>query len=222
MATLSCSINNIDRTEDEIIRNEHLFTFDPTSALVSIEHGEENIFTSVDEEPEWQTTPQSGPVTWKQLDYFNIAEELHKKVWGESLENWSLFEMFFISGCDQTDLGFQSGQFKFFQIRNVQNQEIREVHTIEIDASRSFARVMDVEYSPNLEKWKTIDLGMIKVSADDALTIAEKNGGYEKRIAVENACGISVGTSKDYTSNDWLVIYFPSVFTDSIDLITGK
>lgn len=218
LMTFGC---NIDRTENVNIKSENFFAFDPTSILSSIEKGAKDTFSPIDEEPGLQSTSQSQPVTWKQADYFRLAEALNEKVGGESFENWNLKEMYFSLGCNQVELGFQYGQFKFFQIRNANNEEIRVERFIEIDPTRNFARAMEVEYSPNLENWKAIDLQTIRVSAEEALSIAEKNGGYEKRTAVENKCGISVGTSQDINT-DWLTIYSPSLFVDRINLVTGK
>jgi hypothetical protein len=217
-ATLSC---NIDRTENEIIQSEFLFAFDSASVLVSIERGETNIFFPISEEPELQSVSQGKPVSWKQADYFRIADVLHKHVWGESLGNWQLYQMYFSLGCDQINLGFQFGQIRLFQVQDLGDGEIRKLHTIEIDPARNFARVVEVDYSPNLEDWKAVNFPAIKISAEEAVSIADKNGGYEKRTAVENKCDISIGTSQD-KNDDWLIIYSPGIFIDSVNTVTGK
>ena len=218
--TISC---NIDQREDVKITNIQYFNIKPKSILESISQGKEDAFISVDTEPELASSSKDEPVAWNQTDYFQIAEALHKLVWGESLGTWNLYRMVFSSGCDQVDIGFQSGQLVFFKVINLNGQETRIGHFIEIDPSRSFAQAMETEYYPDLEDWKAIDLAKVKISASEALQIAEKNGGYEKRTAVKNVCSISAGISRDTVVYDgWLVIYSPSVFIDKIDPVTGK
>jgi len=74
-----------------------------------------------------------------------------------------------------------------------------------------------------LSNWESVDLSKVKISADEALRIAEKDGGQEKRVAIDNACDISVGISRNTIVYDgWMVNYSPSIFFDKIDPVTGK
>lgn len=218
--TISC---NIDQRETETIINIQYFHIEPKSILESISQGSKNTFIAVSAEPELASSSKDDPVAWKQADYFQIANALHEFVWGESLKTWNLYRMSFSLSCDQIDIGLQYGQFAFFKVINLDGQETRVEHFIEIDPARNFAQAIETNYYPNLEDRKAIDLANIKIFASEALQIAENDGGYEKRMAVKNACGISVGMSRDTVVYDgWLVIYSPSVFTDKIDPVTGK
>jgi hypothetical protein len=213
----------MDQREDETITNIQYFSIVPKSILESISQGKEDAFTSINDEPPLSSASESKPVNWQQEDYLRIADALHEHVWGESLETWNLYRMDFSSGCNQNDIGFQNAQFVFFKVVTLDGQETRVEHFIEIDSSRNFIQAMETEYHPNLAKWKAIDLTKVKVSASEALQIAEKDGGLEKRTAVKNECSISVGISRDTVVYDgWLVIYSPSVFVDKIDPLTGK
>lgn len=218
--TISC---NMDQRENETITNIQYFSIEPKSLLELVSQGKEAAFISIRDEPELSSSSKGEPVSWDQIDYFQIAEALHELVWGESLETWDLYRMDFSSGCDQIDIGFQYAQFVFFKVINLDGQETRVGHFIEIDPSRNFIQAIETEYYPNLANWKTIDLATVKVSASEALRIAEKDGGLEKRTAVKNECSVSVGISRDTVVYDgWLVIYSPSVFIDKIDPGTGK
>lgn len=215
---ISCSI---DQRESETTTGIQYFTIEPASILESLSQGKKDVFTSINSEPRLDSASKNEPVAWKQTDYFQIAEALHNLIWGESLETWNLYRMNFTLGCDQVDRGLQYAQFVFFKVIN--EQQTRIEHFIEIDPSRKFAQVMETKYEPNLANWKAIDLSKVKVSAREALQIAEKDGGQEKRLAVKNACSISVGISRDTVVYDgWLVDYSPSIFLDKIDPITGK
>jgi len=47
-----------------------------------------------------------------------------------------------------------------------------------------------------------------KVNAEDAVQIAEENGGREFRKAVSNSCSIVVALNPNPVDNGWLVAYF--------------
>lgn len=217
---LSCSI---DQREDETITNIQYFSIQPNSLLDLISQGKKDAFISISDEPKLSSSTKVEPVVWNQTDYFQIAEALHQLVWGDSLETWNLYRMDFSSGCDQINIGFQHSQFVFFKVVKENDQETRIEHFIEIDPSRKFAQAMETKYYPNLTNWKTINLNTVKVSASEALQIAEKDGGSEKRLAVNNECSVSVGISRDtVVYSGWLVIYSPSIFLDKIDPTTGR
>lgn len=217
-STISC---NIDQREDETIIATKYFRIEPASILESISQGKKDAFISINDEPQLSSSSKSEPVAWDQADYFQIAEALHELVWGESLETWKLYRMNFTLGCDQVDTGLQYAQFVFFTVIN--GQKTRVEHFIEIDPSRKFAQAMETKYDPNLANWKAIDLSKVKISAREALQIAEKDGGLEKRTAAKNECSVSVGISRDTVIYDgWLVDYSPSIFLDKIDPATGN
>ena len=88
---------------------------------------------------------------------------------------------------------------------------------------KNLVAVWETEYYPILKDWESIDLSKVKISADQGLQIAEKDGGQDKRIAVDNACDIAIAISRDTVVYDgWIVAYSPSIFLDEIDPLTGK
>lgn len=217
---VSCTI---DQSEDVTITNIQYYSIEPKTVLEAISQGKEDAFISISDEPSLASPSKGEMVSWDQADYIQIAEALHKLVWGESLKTWGLYQIYFSSGCDQIDIGFQYAQFKLYKIVTLNGRETRVEHFIEIDPSRTFAQAMETEYYPALASRKSIDLTAVKIFANEALQIADKNGGFEKRMAVKNECGISVDLSRDTAINDgWLVIYSPNVFIDEIDPGTGK
>lgn len=209
---------NVDRRENAKSILEKYYRIDSKMILDSLARGEREVFTeassSIKQEPS-----QSEPVNWNQVDYFQIADALHQLVWNESLENMKLYRMHFSLGCNEIDGGMQYAQFIFFKVVN--DSRIR--HGIEIDPRKNFVAAWETEYYPILNDWESIDLSKIKISADQALQISEKNGGQEKRLAVDNACDIAVAISRDTTLYDgWIVTYSPSIFLDEIDPSTGE
>jgi hypothetical protein len=213
----------MDQRENETITTIQYFDIERKTILETISQAKKDAFTSVNAEPELSSSSKDQPVNWHQSHYFQIAEALHQFVWGESLESWNLYRMDFTLGCDQANIGLQYGQFVFFKVMNLNGKEKRVEHFIEIDPSRNFIQSMETEYYPVLVDCQTIDLAKLNISASEALEIAEKNGGREKRTALKNVCSISVGISRDTVEYDgWLVIYSPSIFVEKIDPVTGQ
>ena len=223
-AVLSC---NIDQTEEQTNLFSLFYTIEPTSLLESLQHGEA-AFTPVSQRPELIPVDQKVTVNWHQADYFYIANALYEGVLGKTLQGWQLSSMDFALGCSKVQNGFQNGRFRFFSVVEDNNQESRLERFIVIDPSNNFVQVSETKYSPKLVDLKSIDITQLKISADQALQIAESNGGEEKRASVKNACSISSALTLDRRDRwYWDVFYTRSddrtlFFDIQIDPYTGE
>jgi hypothetical protein len=219
-ATLACHIDQRETTTSKLDKE---YMIDSSTIIDALAQGNQDVFL------EWKDISEGGLaspqklVDWNQADYFGIADALHQLVWNEPLSEMNLFLMHFSLNCDETQNGFQYAQFRLFKIIETNRGEVRIRHGIEIDPTNNHVAVWETEYYPVLANWRSIDLSEVKISADQALQIAEKNGGQEKRMAVNNECHISVAISRDTIVYDgWMVNYSPSIFFDKIDPVTGK
>lgn len=200
------------------------YIIDTKSILVLMVQGKEDIFVpAISSDAE--ETPSEFPVSWRQSDYLKIADALHDEVWDVSLENWELNSMIFRSSCRDISNGLQDARFVFYNIMMAEEGKERIVHNIVIDPERSIVDVWALKYSPVVINWKTVDLASINVTADEALHIAESNGGKEKRNSVDNNCYVSVSFVPDSAGFDgWRVSYYqnPGVLLElNIDPISG-
>ena len=71
--------------------------------------------------------------------------------------------------------------------------------------------------------WKNIRLSQLQITAEDALTIAEENGGKETRQLVDNECRIHARLAGDHT---WQILIYQndtgsSLFRMVIDPSSG-
>lgn len=224
VAILSC---NIDQTEEQANLFDQYYTIEPASLLDSLQHGE-MVFTPISQRPELVPVDQKVPVNWHQADYFYIANAVYEGVLGKTLQGWQLSGMGFALGCSKVQSGFQNGRFGFFSVVKDNDQETRLERDINIDPSNNFVHVSETKYSPNLIDLKSIDLTQLKISADQALQIAESKGGEEKRASLKNACSISLLLTLDRTDTwHWRVYYARSddrtlFFDILIDPYTGE
>jgi hypothetical protein len=219
---------NVGQTEEETIVLDQYYAIDPTSLLTSLENGDMNAFTPVQTDLELLPVDQQIPVDWFQADYFYIANTLSERSLGESLQGWQLGSMDFHLGCSEIQNGFQNGRFEYFKVVKEQEQESRTSRFIDIDPRGNFVHVIEEYYYPKLLNWEVIDVAHLEISADQALRIAESHGGDRSRVALGNACGISVVLSPSPASEKgWVVSYTrnddrTSVFKFQIDPYTGK
>jgi hypothetical protein len=224
-ATLSCNFNEVEERTNLF---HHYYAIEPETLLDMLESGNTNVFSPISEEPSLIPSSQQIPVSWRQDDYFTIANALFKYVWGETLDGWQLHTMDFALGCTKIDFGFQNGNFEFFRISKTNGRESRIVRIVNIDPRSKFIFVTENEYAPKLVNWSSIGFVQNQLSADEIMQIADNDGGQEKRVSVENACDISMWLAPDSADyNGWEVNYTrrddgTSMFRIQIDPYTGE
>jgi hypothetical protein len=72
--------------------------------------------------------------------------------------------------------------------------------------------------------WKSVDVENFKVTADDALLIADANGGRGARLAIQNHCKVLVGIP-NIDNENWKVEFYSgstTIFSMFINPLTGK
>ena len=194
--------------------------------LESLSQGETDIFFTENRDLDSYTPPGGGTYSWSQADYMKIATALHQFEWGESLEGWRLFRMMFYTNCDDNLNGFAIGDFVFFKpvlrglaIRYSARETVIHplVDSVTWGGSRTYPRP--------LLGWRSIDLTRLTVSADDALKLAERNGGEEARLAVQNGCYVFMSLGMQ-TGEGWSVMYSQNngttLFETLIDPYSGE
>jgi hypothetical protein len=216
-----------ERRESITTSFEQYYLIEPSSLLVLIKQGKGDSFKPVSFEPELPPPSEQVPVDWRQTDYLSVVEALYRDIWSDSLEDWSLKSVSFALGCTEVDNGFQNAHFRYYQNMNLKNVAFRLERSIQIDPRSNSVYLLEFEYSPRLVEWGSIDLTRFQFSADDALAIAERNGGQQYRVSAENNCDIDVLLTPDSPGyHGWDVRYFNytdgTIFQVQIDPLTGK
>jgi hypothetical protein len=220
--TFACQFFSFGR-EEEISNKEAYYAIDPNTILDSLAQGATNVFTPQIATPEFESSIQGEPVEWSQSDYFRIADALHEFVWNESLDEWNLDGMTFGMDCKDVDYGSQYANFRFYKVVHTREKESRLVHNIYIFPAENSVWWTEIEYYPKLANWGSLDQKQIKVSVNDALQIAETNGGRKARLEVNNKCKFAAiipiweyeGWNLTYTSD-------AKLFNINIDPLTGE
>ena len=204
-STLACAS---EVGENQTITKDKYYLIKPAELIQSLINGNLDAFTQVERRPTLPPTADQVQVAWRQEDYLYIAEALHEYVWAETLDDWQLHKMDFRLGCDDVETGFQNGRFEYFRVVGTGEEEARITRSMDIDPRGNFVNAWESEYRPNLMDWVPIDVANLQISVDDALQIAETNGGQRQRSSVDNSCEIALALSPDTSiSGDWEIFY---------------
>ena len=170
------------------------YKFDPTTILASLESGTTDVFVPETATPEAPVFDMS--FSWGQSDYLEVANALYQHEWNETFDSWSLLSMIFETTCrDELD-GFDSGDIHFFKIVETGSETrytTREVYITPQYGNLSLgAGGQNADFLSRKPDWKSIDLNELAVSAEDAIRIAEANGGMSYRYYKHNECDIGM------------------------------
>jgi hypothetical protein len=201
------------------------YRINPETILASLDRGETNVFMPESATPESPVLETA--VSWRQSDYLEIADALHQFVWKETLDSWNLYNIELDAVCQDNPNGFGVGDLVFF--KSARDNGETKYSTRELLITPQYGDVSwggGANFPYPIFGWKSINLSLFKVTAEDALKIAEENGGRIARLSVQNECRIVVSmNSNAYTG--WRVIYFPNsgglrIFEKQIDPYTGR
>jgi hypothetical protein len=196
----------------------------------------ETILTSLDEENADVFLPDSrslddrvmGPILYekstlqRQSDYLKIARALDNFVWGGTLDDWNLLWMIFNANCQDNFTGLTGGVFQYFKTVFEKGRIAYTWREIEIDPEYAYVAWGDgAEFAHPLLGYKSINLSRIKVTAEEAIRIAEVNGGKEARLEVQNRCNIHLLLLPE-RFRGWVINYQSSDFEIQIDPYTGE
>lgn len=206
------------------------YDIDPETILGALERGETNVFTPVSSE-EWdRDEPYYESIAWTQSDYLKAANALSLETWNEplDLESWKVIDIDLQASCKDNPRGFHTFSITYYKTLGVKNWE-RQYTTRHIEMFPWMGLVRwgngAVFSAPMLLGWDGADLSKFKITADDALQIAEENGGLEARHKVNNDCMLYLVVNQlsplPHKVN-WLADYFLADFHIHVNPYSDK
>ncbi len=198
------------------------YRIDPKTILEKLDQGGQEVFTPVLVTPVDYEKIYQQPFQWMQADYLKIANALHLYIWKEPLEDWLLYDMSFYGDCRYNPVGFDLFKSIFIKYDGARKYTAHEIDIYPLYAGVSVAEETNLE-QPMFDLG-SVNLNKLKVTVDDALRIAEENGGRNFRLAIKNQCNMSFRISSN--NQVWYINYSnqdsSSVFEMSIDPYTEK
>jgi hypothetical protein len=204
------------------------YEIDPDTILDSLEHGETDVFTPFFGDPD-RDEPYYTSIAWTQADYLKIADALSQEIWGEALdlESWNVKYLFLSQGCEDDLRGFNTFTIVYYKPRGIVNLERRyTTRLIDMYPWQGLIRWGgNGDFSaPQLRGSRRIDMNKVKITAEDAIEIAEKNGGQNIRLRNDNNCLVNVSINHIHQQNDdnRLVDYDRTPFYMKVNSFDGQ
>jgi hypothetical protein len=207
--------------------------------LNELNQGKSDVFTPVSEDMfekiYWNDEPKYPDLHWSQAEYLMIVDALSQEVWHEPFDsrNWDVLALDMKRDCVENPRGFYDFEIIYFQDSKIEflNRQY-PVRRVEVMPRDGLVRWGEDTFSDAiLPGWEKANLNDFQVTADNALLIAESNGGSAARQQHNNECRIwirlnNVPHAVGYTNNNWLIDYDSTDFSEYLHIwvnpLSGK
>jgi hypothetical protein len=200
------TLTGCDDRETEGYGESNYYSIDSASILHSLDRGDTNVFKLLDPAP--QAMPITSPGSaWSQKDYLRVLRVIFLDLWHESLDLQQIYSMAFRLKCSEIGQGLfsEADFYSYYVIKGGKGDTRRQFYT-DILPSAQIVYTSKREFTPNIYAETPIDLTSYRVSPEEALGTAEKNGGAKNRLKYKNDCAIQVDTPGT-AGKGWLVTY---------------
>ncbi len=189
--------------------SQSAYTFHPDKVLNDISIGQLDVFTILAGTQIPAQRNSEFSVDWSQADFFKVAEAFSEQVWHEPLQDWGISLMFFRLDCHDIGHGPQIFSIDLFKVSTLGAEKSRLLRTIHLVPKEGRIEWIKAKKYPVIEEWSSINLSDINVPVEEALEIAEANGGKEARADVNNQCVIFIQLIANDPNSVWQIDYGP-------------
>lgn len=209
--------------EKLIDASEEVYRFNPQTILTS-NASNENIFVQIPF-PEEFPEPSPTAIFWQQKEYLQVTDVFMEYILHDTRTTWRVSRISSARWC--SDPPSLSRLTITMQKKVLQLEENHRMEAlVNIMPQIGIIKLLKQEYAPDEGGDRTINWNDIVIPAEQALLIAEQNGGAVVRQALGNQCRITISLTAGIQKNDWWIYYEPlnkpSVFEIAIDEKTGK
>jgi hypothetical protein len=199
-------------SDDVPVEEFKFYQIDPFTILTDLKNDKKGAFHLLDKEPNnFNDIYPYGSFSWSSEDYLTIAKAHHLMLTGEALENgWKIYGSgnFYIERCQDEINGFDSAQIIFYK----ETPDYYLVTYMRIFPLAGSIYSANTEYFRNKgglfqasELFNEAEVFEGKITAEDALQIAEKAGGKGMRQKLSNkGCHLNVSY---FSSEVWYIHY---------------
>lgn len=149
-------------------------------------------------------------VDWSMGDYLRVRDLFVKQIIHDTSTKWTPSRYDFKLRCNQAMIGLQTGNIEAFVAHTDSRVHYRTERNISIFPQ--YGRLLYTEnqyenqYLSDPFKATPIDTSRLRLTADEALHIAERNGGSAIRAEVDDKCIIEV-TMLGWRGLSWEITY---------------
>jgi hypothetical protein len=185
--------------------------------IASLDQGDTDVFMP----PSLTPASPVNEVVWHQTDILKVVNALNQHVWNDTLVDWKVYEVLLSTSCENYSKGFEAGRITFFKTAWLGATLNYVGRSVTLSTQFDLVTWGGGTYFPHpIIGWQNYDLRKFKVTADDAVRIADENGGKEFRANYANQCSILVSAINNV---GWEVRYDngSSYFVLEIDSYSG-
>jgi hypothetical protein len=198
------------------------YKFNPQTILSSLEHEDKNVFEPLSTIPSKVEKITDTSISWTQADYLRVFSAFSKLVWNDSMDSkvWKIYYVDFVGNCFDDVCNLHNALIVYFTI----SANSYTTRIIEIQPSFGLVRWGDKTSYPLVRQWEGVELSPKRITAEDALKIAEENGGKEIRLKAPNKYMVTVHAWES-KNNNWQVQYLsddPPYYEFLINFDTGR
>jgi len=137
------------------------------------------------------TSPETDlpPVHWTEADYLFIADHFNQYVSNDSLENWEYYSIAYGMDCDDFTYCPQWATFRIVKYIFSNDNKVRLERHLYIYPDEKRIGWAETGYE-SVFSHSSFKREQVKVSLEEALKIAEKQGGKNFRLSENNECKI--------------------------------
>lgn len=201
------------------------YRINPETILSDLEQSKTDVFTPLSEDPFTDVNYEVADIeiSWTQAEFLKIASAVGQLVWDDpmDLNSWSVYSIVFEADCEYAPTGFRYARITYFKKTNGDAENYYETRLIAVDTHfRGVRWGNGARYPKSVGPWVGVDLSGDKITADDALSIADENGG--KDVCLQDIHSYISADSSIYINHEWLVSYIssPSLHM-KVDMETG-
>ncbi len=202
----SCGLS-LDEMEISERITEKDYSFDPNTILGSIQSGNTDVFMPITSTPESYQQSNSKMVNWDQSDYVAVAEAIFNYIWHDIDKGWKLQVISLDVDCVAATNGPQKAFFNFFKIIKNEKNYSRFVRYVYIYPQNGVISVIEDKITPSISEQKFIEIDKMMITGDEAIRIAEQNGGLDIRSSEKDQCFIRSILSPNSKNTGWEVVY---------------
>jgi len=183
------------------------YSFNSETIIDALAQGEQGVFSPLSETPTPAPVHHPKTTAWNSLDFLLVARAFHQFYWQETLDEWQFCVVWYDYHCADVTRGPYSAKFWLYKVNNRPEGKTSVLHTTSIYRDGEIIW-LEEEKTPVGGQWYYMhtEPEQVRISAEDAVQIADENGWLALRSRIENNCEISVSANGPQ-ENEWLVSY---------------
>ncbi|MCG2785191.1 MAG: PepSY domain-containing protein [Anaerolineae bacterium] len=197
------------------------YQFNSQTILASLDQGKTDAFTPLAMAPD-DVDVYYDNIAWTQSDFLRVASALSQKVWNEplDLDNWSIRRLDFIGDCSDNFDGFNDFEIVYYKTIKTGWETVYSARYLTLTPWRGTAQwAGDGEFSNIfIFRWENIELTKFKTTAEQAVQIANINGGKVNQDRCRIFADVSEGDWRiEYETDTALVDIFINPFSGKVE-----